>query len=265
MPARARRDVARRARPAAHPRTAAVRRRRPLPARSAPVLRLDPRGRAPRADRQSLRPRARRPPVPPPRLPAVRPRRATRPADPARLPALEARRRGGHVHRRAAVRPPAAGGARAAPRRARARPLRRDAGQRARRLDGVGRAAAPVHVRLHLRRDVDRPVPLGLPHDGARGVLDAARPARAGAPPGGRPGAAAVDGGRRRAAHHLAAAVAGRDARADRRRGRGDPLAADARAAGDRVPRRAWSRPRSRPSTTRCSRAWTRRGGSPAR
>ena len=42
-------------------------------------------------------------------------------------------------------------------------------------LDPLGRQPAPVHVRLHLRRDVVRAVPVGLPDDRDRGRPDAAR------------------------------------------------------------------------------------------
>ena len=52
---------------------------------------------------------------------------------------------------RAALRAPAAAARRRAPRRADPRRVLRAAGERARRLDGLGRQAAPVHVRLHRR------------------------------------------------------------------------------------------------------------------
>ena len=47
--------------------------------------------------------------------------------------------------------------------------VRRHARVVARRVVGLGRQPAPVHVRLHLRRDVVRAVPLGLPDDRDRG------------------------------------------------------------------------------------------------
>ena len=77
-----------------------------------------------------------------------------------------------------ALRPPPAPAPGAAPRRAGARAVRGHARVVARGVVGLGRQPAPVHVRLHLRRDVVRAVPVGLPDDRDRGVPDAARAAR---------------------------------------------------------------------------------------
>ena len=234
----------------------ALGRRRPARRRPAPVLRLDPGGEPPRPDRQPLRPRPRRPRVPAPRLRDLRRPARARPVRPALLPGVEAGRDRRHVLRDAALRPAPDPDARRAPRRADPRAVRGHAGVVARRVVGLGRQRAPVHVRLHLRRDVVRAVPVGLPDDRHRGVPDAARAAR----PRARPHRL---GRRRRAARVLAAAVAGRDAGADHPRRRG--VAAPARRPlplRPARPHRPRRRSRCRPSTTSCSAASTPPGSS---
>ena len=76
------------------------------------------------------------------------------------------------------LRAPAAPARRRAPRGADPRRVLRAAGERARRLDRLGRQAAPVHVRLHRRGAGLGAVPVGLPDDGDRRRADAARAAR---------------------------------------------------------------------------------------
>ena len=150
----------------------AVGRRRPPRLRPAPVLRLDPRGRPPRADRQPLRPRARQPRLPPPRLPDLAAvHDVTGLSIPPRYLGLwKPLAIAAHVPRRAALRAPPAAAPAASATPGCAGAVRGDAGVGARRVDGLGRQPAPVHVRLHLRRDVERPVPVGLPDDRDRGV-----------------------------------------------------------------------------------------------
>ena len=73
----------------------ALGRRRPARRRPAPVLHLDPRGAPPRPDRQPLRPRARRPRVPAPRLRHLRRPARARAVRPARPTCCGSRSRSG--------------------------------------------------------------------------------------------------------------------------------------------------------------------------
>ena len=124
-----------------------------LAVRPAAVLHLDPAGRRARARRQRVRHGARRPRVPAPRLPrspgllhAV-----TGISVPLSYLLWKPVAVGAAVLGRAALHAPAAPARRPALRGAGPRPVRGDAGERARRLDRLGRQAAPVHVRLHRR------------------------------------------------------------------------------------------------------------------
>ena len=165
---------------------------------------------------------------------------------------------------------PAAPGRRRAPCGARPRRVLRAAGERARRLDGLGRQAAPVHVRLHRRRAGLGAVPVGLPDDGDRRRADAARAARRrGLAPAARARAKRYASARQPRSPRwlalLAAAVAGRDARARRGGGRGAGAGGD-RASGPPAGCSSCSpRVRAGRLLLRRSSARTRPGSSPAR
>src|SRR5689334_18983899 len=144
------RNLAGGARATAHARAPAVRLGRPLPGRPAPVLRLDPRVGAPRADRQPLRPGARRPRLlPPGLLPVGAAARRHGHLDPALVPLVEAAGGLRDLPRFAALRAAPAAAGRPADLGARTGAVRGHAGLGVRRLDPLGRQPAPVHLRLH--------------------------------------------------------------------------------------------------------------------
>ena len=149
-----------------------------LAVRPAPVLRLDPRGRPPRPDRQPLRPRARRPRrscTPASRSPA-----ACTPLGlsiPLSLPGLEAGRDRAHVRRRAALRAPPAPARRARHAGAGARAVRGHAGAWLVAWTNWGGNPRQYTFDFISGEMWSGPVPVGLPDDRDRGVPDAARPA----------------------------------------------------------------------------------------